>query len=65
MLEPLPHLPQYSLRSSVEIVSADHLFRAIYPLDGTKPLASFSVKAGEWVIVQAAQQVALKADENS
>jgi hypothetical protein len=39
-------------------VSVDHLSPAISPLEGIKPPTFLSVKAGDWVIVQAAQQVA-------
>ena len=44
-------------RSGV-LVSVDHLSPAISPPAGTKPPTFLSVKPGDFVIVQAAQQVA-------
>ena len=39
-------------------MSVDHLSRSVSPLEGTKPPTFLSVKAGDFVIVQAQQQVA-------
>ena len=40
------------------LVSVDNLSTAVSSLEGTKPLTFLSVKAGDFVIVQAAQKVA-------
>ena len=39
-------------------MSVDHLSRSTSPLEGTRLPTFLSVKAGDWVIVQAEQQVA-------
>ena len=39
-------------------MSVDHATTAVNPLDGAKAPKFLSVKAGDWVIVQAEQQVA-------
>ena len=40
------------------LVSVHHLSTAVSPLEGTRSPAFLNVKAGDWVIVQAQQQVA-------
>ena len=44
-------------------MSVDHATTAVSPLAGTKPPTFLSVKPGDWVIVQAAQQVAQAFDD--
>ena len=39
-------------------MSVDHATTAASPFEGTRPPTFLSVKPGDWVIVQAAQQVA-------
>ena len=45
-------------------MSVDHFSPAISPLAGTKPPTFLSVKPGDWVIVQAAQQVAHQVNDD-
>ena len=45
-------------------MSVDHFSTAISPLAGTKPPTFLSVKAGDFVIVQAAQQVAHQVNDD-
>jgi hypothetical protein len=45
-------------------VSVDHFSPAISPLAGTKPPTFLSVKPGDFVIVQAAQQVAHQVNDD-
>ena len=39
-------------------MSVDHATTAVNPLKGTRPPTFLKVKAGDWVIVEGAQQVA-------
>lgn len=45
-------------------MSVDHATTAVSPLEGTKAPTFLSVKAGDWVIVQAAQQIAQAFDDD-
>ena len=45
-------------------MSVDHETTAVSPLEGLRPPTFLSVKPGDWVIVQAAQQVAQEFNDN-
>ena len=45
-------------------MSVDHLSRSASPLEGMRPPTFLSVKAGDWVIVQAEQQVAQQLNDD-
>ena len=45
-------------------MSVDHLSPAISPIEGIKLPTFLSAKAGDWVIVQAAQQVAQQLNDD-
>ena len=45
-------------------MSVDHLSRSASPPEGMRPPTFLSVKAGDWVIVQAEQQVAQQLNDD-
>lgn len=63
MLDLLIDTPKNLFSSSNGLVSIDHVSLAVSPLDGAKPPTFLSVEPGDYVIVQATQQVAQQLDD--